>query len=251
MTLRGAILAGTAALAFGCGGGSQPVTVSVQAPSRSGEVQPIEGATLTILPFDIDSLYTALEEKNQPGPRPDSTEVESLYVAFTVADSGLVDAESTLVGRQRALEAISDRASPAYREAFEAFQQAERRRTELSAARDSAEAVYAPAREAYQRARSTWEGSAWDGFEAIQEQRYAEVEAPTDTAGNEIPFQERTGPDGTFTVMLHPGRWWVAGRAPVPGAVRQVYRWNEGFTVDDGPVTVELTGEDAIVLNTY
>jgi hypothetical protein len=30
-----------------------------------------------------------------------------------------------------------------------------------------------------------------------------------------------------------------------------VYRWNEGFTVEDEPVTVELTGEDAVVLNTY
>lgn len=251
MMLRGAFLAGAAALALGCGEGSQPVTVRVQAPSSRGEVRPIEGATLTILPFDIDSLYTALEEKNQPGPRPDSTQLEMLYQEFTGSDSALIAAESTLVSRQRELEGISDRASPAYRQAFEAFQQAERQRTELSAARDSAEVAYSPARDAYQRARGTWESSAWDGFEAIQEQRYAEVEAPTDTAGNEVPFQQRTGPDGTFTVMLEPGRWWVAGRAPVPGSVRTVYRWNEGFTVADEPVTVELTGDDAIVLNTY
>jgi hypothetical protein len=251
MNLRGAILGSAAALALGCGGGAQPVTISVQAPSRDGQVQPIEGATITIVPFDIDSVYTALEEKNQPGPRPDSTAVESLYQAFTAADSALIAAESTLVSRQRTLEGISDRASPEYRAAFQAFEQADRQRTELSAARDSAEATYAPAREAYQRARTTWEGSAWDGFTPIQEQLYGQVEAPTDSAGNEIPFQERTRADGTFTVYLQPGRWWAAGRAPVPGSVRTVYRWNEGFTVGDGPVTVELTGDNAIVLNTY
>ncbi|MFN2431713.1 MAG: hypothetical protein ABR599_02635 [Gemmatimonadota bacterium] len=239
------------AAALACGPDVQPVTVTVQAPNARGEVVPIEGAELTILPFDIDSLYAALEERNQPGPEPVTDSLEVLYQGFSAADAALIAADSALTQSQMELEALEDRASEEYRAAFRSFEQAQARRESAAVARDSAEAIYAPAREAYNRARGTWESSAWDGFAEENEDLYAAVEAPRDTAGGELPFVQRTGPGGSFKVWLTPGSWWVAGRTAVPGAVRQVYRWNHGFTVGDEPVAVALSGEGAEIIDTY
>jgi hypothetical protein len=235
-----------------CGGPDvQPVTVRVSAPSVVGEVVPIAGADLTLLPFDIDSVYAELEKKNQAGAQPDTAQVEAAFQAFYGADTALVAADSLMMARQRALEPLTDRTSPQYREAFNAYRRAEQRRDSVSAERDSAEARFGPIREGYNRARATWEASAWDGLDRISERQYELVSAPEDTAGEELPFKHRTKEDGSFTVHLGKGRWWVAGRAAVPGATRQLYRWNQGFTVGEQPVTVELTGENARRLSTY
>lgn len=252
MKLRAASIAVISALAWGCGGPEfQLVTVSVRAPDRDGQVVPIVGADLTLLPFDIDSVYTALEERNQAGPKPSTDALEVLFQTFFTADTALIGADSLLVQRQAALEGLTDRTTPEYRAAFNAYQQAQERRDSIAAARDSAEARFAPAREAYNRARSTWEASAWDGFNETNEERYQQVQAPQDTAGAELAFKHKTGEDGTFRVSLAPGRWWVAGRAGVPGSTRQLYRWNVAFTVGEEAVTVELTGENAELLNAY
>ena len=252
MTLvRVGIVVGLAVALAACGPGTSRVTVSVQAAGRQGEVAPIPGAELTLLPFDIDSVYTALEEKNAPGPAPTQDTVEARYQEFYRADTALLSADSLVAARQATLEGIQNRASPEYREAFAAYEQALKRRDSISAARDSAEARYAPVRESYNRARATWESSAWDGFAQINEKLYAEVSPPQDSAGAEVPFTQRTGPDGTFTVHLQPGPWWVAGRVAVPGSAHEVYRWNVPFTVGQEPTTVELTGENAEIVSTY
>lgn len=253
MKLRGGLVIGLAAAFLGCGGPDvEKVTVIVQAPDRQGEVVPIEGAQLTILPFDIDSVYAALERKNQPGTAPATESVEKSYQAFYRADSGLVAAESLVVTRQAEVGTITDRTSPEYREAFAAFEEAEDRRDSLAQAKDSAEVRYAPARDGYNRARGTWEAAAWDGFGSIQEQSYGVVDAPRDSAGSELGFQHKTGEDGTFTLYLSPGTWWVAGRVPVPGSPHEVYRWNVPFRVPlEGSARVELTGENAKILYTY
>jgi hypothetical protein len=252
MRLRGAFAVGLLLTALGCGGAEyEPVTVKVQAPDRTGKVVPIAGAELTLLPFDIDSLYKALEAKNQAGPEPSAEALEALYQAFNSADTALPRADSMIGARQAALEQIKDRASDEYRTAFKEFEQAQKTRDSIAAARDSAEARYSPAREAYNRARLTWETSAWDQFNDVQEKLYKQAKAPHDSAGKEIAWRHKTGEDGTFKIWVGPGRWWIAGRTAVPGSVHDVYRWNEPFTVDGGPVTVELTGDKAKKIKTY
>jgi hypothetical protein len=252
MTLRGAMGVGLLAAAMGCGGPDfQPVTVRVQAPDMSGKVVPIAGAEFTLLPFDIDSLYKALEEKNQAGPQPQPDSIEGLFQAYTQADESLPRADSLLTAKQSALEGIKDRTSDAYREAFTAYQAAQKSRDSLSAARDSLNARYAPAQEAYKKARQTWETSAWDGFSKEQEKMYAAVEAPHDSAGEETTWKQKTGEDGTFKFWVKSGRWWLAGRVGVPGSVHEVYRWSVPITVGKEPLTVEITGDQAKRLKTY
>jgi hypothetical protein len=252
MTLRGALAAGLMAAVMGCGGPDfQPVTVRVQAPDVTGKVVPIAGAEFTLLPFDIDSLYKALEEKNQAGPMPQTDSLEALFQAFTQADESLPRSDSLLSVKQSALEEIRDRTSDEYRQAFAAYQNAQTERDSLAAARDSLNARYAPAREAYNRARKTWEASAWDGFSKEQEKVYSIAEAPHDSAGEETTWKQKTGEDGTFKFWVKPGRWWLVGRVGVPGSVHEVYRWNVPITVGKEPLTVELTGDQAKRLKTY
>ncbi len=252
MTLRGALAAGLTAAVLGCGGpGFQPVTVRVQAPDMTGKVVPVAGAELTLLPFDIDSLYKSLEGKNQAGPTPQPDSVEALFEAYTQADESLPRADSMLGVRQSALEQIRDRTSDEYREAFAAYQNAQKARDSLAAARDSLNVRYAPAREAYNRARQTWEAAAWDGFAEAQEKLYSTVESPHDSAGEETTWKHKTGEDGTFKFWVAKGQWWLAGRVGVPGSVHEVYRWNVPITVGNEPLTVELTGEQAKRLKTY
>jgi hypothetical protein len=252
MTLRGALAAGLMAAVLGCGGPDfQPVTVRIQAPDVNGKVVPVPGAELTLLPFDIDSLYKSLEEKNQAGPMPQADSVETLFLAYTQADESLPKADSMLSVRQSQLEQIGDRTSEEYREAFAAYQNAQKQRDSLAVARDSLNARYAPAREAYNRARQTWESSAWDGFSNEQEKVYATVEAPHDSAGEETTWKQKTGEDGTFKFWVRPGRWWLVGRVGIPGSVHEVYRWNVPITVRKEPLTVELTGDQAKRLKTY
>jgi hypothetical protein len=238
--------------ALGCGEPErQPVTVSARAPAGDGEVVAIPGAELTLLPFDIDSLYAALEERNQAGPPPAADTIQDYYQAFYQADTALPTADSLLAERVAELDVLTDRTSEAYRKAFAAYERAQTYRDSLSMARDSAEARYAPLRDEYNRARAQWEASAWDGFAEETEELYGGVPPPEDSAGTAVGFQHRTGQDGSFTVHLAPGPWWVAGRVPVPRTVNELYRWNVPFTVGEEPVRVELTGENAETLFTY
>jgi hypothetical protein len=252
MTLRGALAAGLLGAVLGCGGpGYQPVTVHVEAPDVTGKVVPVAGAELRLLPFDIDSLYRELEAKNQAGPEPQPDSVETLFLAFTQADTSLPKADSVVSARQSAVETIRDRTSDEYRQAFTAYEAAQKTRDSVAASRDSLNARYAPARETYNRARQTWEMGAWDGFTEAQDKLYSRVNAPKDSAGQEATWKQKTGEDGTFKFWVPEGRWWLAGRVAVPGSVHEVYRWNEPFTVGDEPVTVEITGDQAKRLKTY
>ncbi|MBA2565943.1 MAG: hypothetical protein H0V09_11060, partial [Gemmatimonadetes bacterium] len=53
------VVGAISALAAGCADKVGPVTVAVMAPGpRGGEPGPLAGADLTLLPFDIDSLYS-------------------------------------------------------------------------------------------------------------------------------------------------------------------------------------------------
>ena len=54
-----------------------------------------------------------------------------------------------------------------------------------------------------------------------------------------------TGADGTATVTVPNGRWWILGTAPVPGSISQQYRWNQVVDAGGGEMTVELTSENA------
>jgi hypothetical protein len=246
MKLRGGLALGLIAAALGCGGPDyQPVTVTVRAPNAKGEVVPMEGAELTLLPFDIDSLYKALESKNQAGPEPKPGGLTDLFVTFSQADTLLPHADSLVLARQDSTEKIKDRTSDAYREAFRAYQEAQKARDSLAGVRDSLEKRLSAAREAYNNARETWESSAWDGFDAAQEKLYANAPVPHDSAGEDATWKQKAGADGTFKLWVAPGKWWWAGRVGVPGSTHEVYRWNVPFIVDGEPVQVQLTGDQA------
>ncbi|MGH7572289.1 MAG: hypothetical protein ACREMK_10640 [Gemmatimonadota bacterium] len=237
--LRAALATVSLVMAVGC---STETELAIQAVGQNAEDEtvPLSGIQLDILPYDIDSLYASLETGSDPGEPPSADSIRTLAQSYQDACASYrVTGDSIETVRQQATQ-ISNRegqTSDAYRQTFERYQALVGREEQRFDACQSVTDDYTAVRNAYREARGEWEARAWP------EEAFARQES---LMVGEHPLQRvETGPQGTATVTVPNGTWWVLGDAPVPGSISQEYRWNVRIEAGGGELAVELTPENA------
>lgn len=237
--LRAALVGVALVVAAGCSTETE-LTIRAVGQDAEGETVPLSGVQLDILPYDIDSLYASLEAETDPGEPPSAESIRSLAQRYQDACASYrVTGDSIEAVRQQATQIANSegQTSDAYRQAFERYQALVSREEQRFEACQNVTDDYTTVRNSYRESRSEWEARAWP------EEAFARQES---LMVGKRPIQRvETDPQGTATVTVPNGTWWVLGDSPVPGSISQEYRWNERIEADGGQLVVELTPESA------
>ena len=216
------------------------LTLRAQGENAEGQTVPLSNVTLDVIPYDIDELYSELESESRPGTPPAADTLSVLarqYQEVCTAYRATGDSIEAVRERATQIARSEGEVAPAYKQAFEQYQALVGREKSRF---DQCQAVtdhYTDVRNAYREARRGWEEEAWpeEGFSMAESLRI----------GN-LPVQRiETDADGTASLTIPNGTWWILGTAPVPGSISQQYRWNVTIEAAGGEQTIELTSENA------
>lgn len=186
-------------------------------PAADGRVEPAPGVALVALPYDRDSIIAALAAK-ATSPRPDVASLDSLFArfqrpfaAYAVAAGKSTMLQDSLARVKAALDSLP-RESPAYRMLYGTFvtlgterATADRQRDSLQQALKKARGAFGTQSDSTRMLLRAWEDSTYGDYEKITEElsRNAGLQPSTDT----------TGADGSATMVLKKGRWWIYARS--------------------------------------
>lgn len=211
--------------------------IEASGQNAEGETVPLSNVSLDILPYDIDALYTELESQTQPGDPPSADAIRELSKQYQDACSSYRATSDSIEAVQERATAISDRTSDEYREAFQAYEALVARERERFDACQSITNRYTGVRDAYREERRAWEERAWptEAFDAAESERIGDLSLQV----------VETEQDGSATVTVPNGTWWILGDAAVPGSISQKYRWNLRVEAAGGEQAVRLSGDNA------
>jgi hypothetical protein len=221
------------------------VAVRVSIPGPDSVETPVTGVGLVALPYNRDSVLTALEER-AAAPRPDTTALDSLFRAFQAPfanyTASIQRSERVRDSLERLRVALDSmpRNTPEYREQYAAFSRLD---DSLAAARTATER----ARQALDRARTEfaergdplrarirhWEDSTYRGYDSITRSLAARR--------RQDPRTDTTGADGWARFTLPPGDWWIYGRSWDATDPNTEWYWNLPVT-DDTLLLTSRTG---------
>lgn len=196
--------------------GTTRVHVRARIPAADGQLEPAPGVALVALPYDRDSIIAALAAK-AASPRPDVASLDTLFArfqrpfaAYAVAAERAARLQDSL-GRIKATLDTMPRRSPAYRMLYGTFvtlgserATADRQRDSLQQALKRARAAFGAPSDSTRMALRAWEDSTYGDYEKITQEL-------TRNAGRQ-PQADTTGVDGSVTLVLKGGRWWIYAR---------------------------------------
>ncbi len=228
-----------------CGGGD--VVVKATASTEAGEASPVEEMVVTFLPYDRDSIFSALDQRADT-PRPEIPQslrdqfdrIVDMRTEWRQAEDEWSSVRDSLEGLSGQMEGM-DQTSREYMELFDQFEALEERVGALERRKDRLFERYdSLQREVVNRSDSiraeirNWEENAYHGYLDITDsiERAKGVEVRRDT----------TDSQGIARASLPGGDWWVYARTE-PGPYEELY-WN--IHVVPGQVdTLRLSRENA------
>ncbi len=212
------------------------VAVRVSIPDPDSVETPVTGVGLVALPYDRDSVLSALEAKAAT-PRPDTTALDSLFRAFrgpfmsyTAAVQRSDRLRDTLELLRTRLDSMP-RDTPEYRTRYAEFSRlddsltmartaVERARRELDRARSD----FAERGEPLRARIRQWEDSTYRGYDSLTRALAARR--------RQDPRTDTTGADGWARFTLPPGAWWIYGRSWDANDPNAEWYWNVPVTED-------------------
>jgi len=200
-----------------------------------------------LLPYDRDSLLASLEDA-AASPRPDTAALDSLFAVVRGPFNELLRAESRAATVRDSLARLRDRLEheprngAAYRTGYQAFAaladslaRAEQRIAKAQEVLSAAEHRAGPSLGRLRQAVTRWEDSTLRSYDSLTAARARQL--------GRRPVHARTGADGTVTLRLPQGTWWVYSRAPQVGNPYAGWYWNwkiAGDSVTLSPATGRL-----------
>jgi hypothetical protein len=213
-----------------CTSTSGTVVVRAMTP---GTQAPLSGLQLTVLPVDAQAILDTLA-RGAITPKPTFPALEQAmrtYRLGSVAPSGDSSADHTWQGTRDSVEALADtlrhleRASLAYRQAYDRLRGLYDRLSQRSAARDRAHrGTEGGVRDlALQAARAAdslrrWENAAYSDFPDHMRQAI-------ERTGRDV-VQQTVDSSGQARLKLPSGDWWIEARLTDPENPFEEYFWN-------------------------
>ena len=221
--------------------GPRQVAVQLVIPDLSGVETPLPGTEVTALPFDRDSVLTALEAKSAVG-RPHTRALDSLFQAFRIPFLAFARSAWRIEQLSRLRDSLAGRLpssgaeTPGVHELQSRIRslddslrqlapELERARQQLSAARDT----LWPRIEQLQGEVRRWEHSTYAGYDTIVRGMVRDR--------LRMGLTDTTDASGWASLTLSPGRWWIYARALDAQDPNASWSWNLPVSAD----TIRLT----------
>jgi len=217
-----------------CSGGRRDVHIEVAIPGPDSVDAPVAHLQLVALPYDRDSVLQALEAGRSRPPGL-AQRLDSLFTAFrgpfghyAAAAYRVQTLEREQAYRKARLDSLP-RSSAAYDTLYRAFVRAadsiaqardlrERTQNELAIARSK----YSPTIDSLRRIMAQWEDSTYRGYDSITKSLSSGL--------GSTPISDSTGADGSVTLRLPPGRWWIYARSWDAWDPHSEWYWNVPVT---------------------
>ena len=221
----------------GCDATASRETVArVLIPGPDSIPTPVAGLGLVALPYDPDSVLTALAAR-APSPRPPTAELDSLFAQFRAPFAAYSRAaweagkiRDSLARLKSRLDGLP-RNAPEYRELYALFSRssetlaaAEAREAETRKALDGARRKFVARSDSLRTRIRSWEDSAYAGYDSIV-RRLAERSGRAAVA-------DTTDPSGRATLELRGGPWWIYARSWDATDPNAEWYWNVPVTGD-------------------
>jgi hypothetical protein len=212
------------------------VAVRVSIPGPDSVETPVTGVGLIALPYDRDSVLSALE-RSATSARPDTAALDSLFRAFRIPFASYT---GTIQRTERVRDSLDmlrtrldslPRNAPEYRELYARFSQLEdsltaaQKRTERARqGLDRARAEFIERSESLRARIRNWEDSTYRGYDSITRNLSARR--------RQDPRTDTTGGDGWARFQLPGGDWWIYGRSWDATDPNAEWYWNLPVTDD-------------------
>lgn len=236
----------TAGTLVACGDGQRTVAVRVSIPGLDSTITPVPGVGLIALPYDRDSVLRALAERATT-PRPDTTRLDSLLVAFRGPFAAYARASyeadrlrDSLAGLKTRLDSLS-RGAPEYGTLYDRFARQSGELATVERRLDSTRVILDAARkrlggqgDSLRAVIRRWEDSTYRGYDSLVRtlaQRTGRA-ASTDT----------TDATGWAHLTLKRGTWWLYARSWDASDPYREWYWNVRADRD----TVFLTPQNGV-----
>lgn len=215
------------------------VHVRASVPDLDGGESPVRDLALVALPYDRDSVLTALEAAAAT-PRPHTRALDSLFriwrepfARYARASHRVARFRDSLAGLTRRLDSLP-RNAPAYQTLYHQFAEltdslaAARRRGEPARQElDRLRGKVLPRIDSLRRDVTAWENSTFRDYES----------SVKTLAGTRELWADTTGADGRVSLRLPAGRWWI-----------YAWAWDEGDPYSQWYWNVPVAG-DSVVLD--
>lgn len=223
-----ALIVPLSGLLAACGGGE--VTVRVTGGTEGGEMTPVPDAEVTFVPYDRDSIFSAMaQQADEPEPvipqelRDQFDLVVEAQQEWRDTEQQWSDARDELQRIRGRMDGLDER-SREYLQLFERFNEVEERVNRLDARRqqlferfDSLQKATVERADSVRAVLANWEEEAFRGYMDI-------TDSILRAKGIEDVVRDTTGADGHVTVTLPSGEWWVF-TFHNPGPFEELY-WN-------------------------
>lgn len=214
----------------------RPITVQILVPDLAGIDTPISGVLLAALPYDRDSILAAMEQRATT-PRPNTRELDSLFLAFHVPFLGFSRAAWAveLATQRRDSVAASRKAagegSPAAHELEIRLSALNDTLQGLAPVLEKARSTLAAAREALwptmDRLRGevrAWENTTYAGYDTV-------VRTQSVDKMRQL-IADTSDASGWGVLRITNDSWWVHARSPDPQDPNFQWYWNVPVTRD-------------------
>ena len=176
------------------------------------------GLEIELLSYDYGTVLDSLARINNPGPRPDNSELMALLQQYRIALARQTQYADTVSALHETLEKM-DNKSIAYRKLYPVFQALEKKLKQVSEEQKSVYERYMNAKASYDTMLKDWEKVAYKGFDEFKEKIFENFP----TRKTKI---ETTDSDCMVKKLKLPlGDWWLYTEVTIPGTnEKQV--WN-------------------------
>jgi hypothetical protein len=212
------------------------IRIEAAIPGPDSVDAPLAHLGFVALPYDRDSVLQALEARN-PRPAAITRQLDSLFQEFRgpfvlyAADAYRAQSIEQSLGRLRRRLDSLPRNSPAYDSLYRAFSEtadsldsARRRRDKTQHRLAVARNDLSPTIDSLRQLMSRWEDSTYRGYDSI-------TRALGTKFGRES-FRDSTGADGTASIRLGRGDWWIYARSWDAWDPNSEWYWNVRVTGD-------------------
>jgi len=217
-----------------CGG--RDVRIEAAIPGPDSVDAPVAHLGFVALPYNRDSVLQAMEARS-PRPAAITSRLDSLFqlyrdpfVVFASADYRVQKLQNSLARLKAELDSLP-RSSPRYDTLYRAFtlgsdslSLARRRRDDTQRAFGVVRVQLAKSIDSLRRQMGQWKDSTYRGYDSI-------TRVLGSGLGHE-PIADSTGADGSATLRLPRGDWWIYARSWDVWDPNSEWYWNVHVTGD-------------------
>jgi hypothetical protein len=224
-----------------CGG--REVRVDVAIPGPDSVDAPVANLPLIVLSYDRDSIISLLEAK-ATAPTGIKQRLDTLFHAFQKPFHAYVTASLAVTRTQDSLARLKvrldsmPRSAPDYAFLYRRFNTLSDSLADLAKRRDAAQLQLKKARDtlaapidSLRELMSRWQDSTYKGYDSI-------VDRLNNVVGRQ-PIPDTTGADGSVTIRLPNGDWWVYARSWVADDPNAEWYWN--IPIRSGKIVLDRT----------